>query len=78
MDKAQLLELKSTELVDIIYKLMEERENLIKYIEDKINYLDGLINDKKVKPYGEEIHLYESGKSIYQDLLERIKSNNYE
>lgn len=50
----------------------------LKYLDTQIKHLDELINDKKVKPYGEELRLYQHTKSIYTDLLERIKSNNYE
>lgn len=63
MDKTQLLELKPTELVDIIYKLIEERENLIKY-------LKGLLTENKTTDM-----FIVTG---VQDLLERIKNNNYE
>lgn len=75
---------------EVIKKSNETLENLIKYIEDKISICDGCIDtiksdleelkytmfayDKLKKTIDENI----KARNIYQDLLERIKSNNYE
>lgn len=55
-----------------------KEQKLIKYLEDKISHVNNLINDKKQRPYGEELHLYESKINAYKDLLEKVKSGKYE
>jgi len=51
-------------------------ENLIKYIEDELNLIDSVYlldeTDEDVRRY------FLSKSDIYKDLLERIKSNNYD
>ncbi len=55
-------------------------QKLIKYLEDKINQINSLINPKsnKIEPYGEELRLYENSLNNYQEILERVKSSKYE
>ncbi len=79
-NKTQLLTLNVDELADMVYKSMIEKDNLIKYLEDKINHVQQLINckNKKVKPYGEELHFYQSMIFMYKDILEKIRNGQYE
>lgn len=44
----------------------EEKEKLIKYLEDRIKQCGGSSVDNAIKNH------------VYQDILERIKNNNYE
>lgn len=66
-----------------IAKLKKDKENLIKYIEDKITEIKEFSNfvmnyysshPLAKKTIDENLQI----EKTYQDLLERIKSNNYE
>lgn len=51
----------------------EEKENLVKYLEDNIEVLNN--QNESV----EGLDLFEQHSLIiYQDILERVKNNNYE
>ena len=52
----------------------QNQENLIKYIEDEIKEYSKFDTKKTMK----QIEINTSVRLVYQDLLERIKSNNYE
>lgn len=59
----------------------QNQENLIKYIEEKIKSAQKYIQSQSYKPQGDlSVYYYyaERDKKTYKDLLERIKSNNYE
>lgn len=66
MSKTELLDFTKEELVDIIYKSMCDKDNLIKYLEDKIK-----------EPVSYNL-LYDGKQKAYQDILERVKSGKYE
>lgn len=78
MNKTELLNLTKEELVDIIYKSMCDKDNLIKYLEDKIKKLKdecaslGHIIDK------DTMQKFDLQINAYQDVLERLKSGKYE
>lgn len=53
-------------------QLKQEKDNLIRYLEDKIN---------EVKIGGcscETTNNFEIARKAYQDILERVRNNNYE
>lgn len=52
----------------------EEKENIIKYLEDKINTI---IETNKLISGKDKVYM-NNRKVAYQDILERIKNNNYE
>lgn len=68
----------------------EPNKNLIKYLEDKINMCDGYIDTTRsdLEEVKYTLFAYDNlkksieknikARNIYQDLLERIKNNNYE
>lgn len=58
-----------------IKSLKEEKQNLIKYIEDKINMNNIYL---KEETDDENIEYLLIRNDVYKDLLERIKNNNYE
>lgn len=66
MTKERLLELNPQELADMVYKSMTEKDNLIKYLEDKIK-----------EPVSYNL-LYDGKQQAYKDILERLKSGKYE
>lgn len=61
-----------------IYELVEFKDNLIEYLEDKINKLKD-----ECASYGHTID-YDIAEyidikiEVYQDILERVKNNNYD
>lgn len=55
---------------------MTEKEKLIKYLEDKIKECDEL--RKLHKEYSISEERLTSKYYTYQDILERVKNNNYE
>lgn len=55
-------------------KRKQDKENLIKYIEDEIKEYSKFDTKKTMK----QIEINTSVRLVYQDLLERIKNNNYE
>lgn len=59
-----------------IEDLESEKENLIKYIEDKINELNNIICEDNMNRISTTYE--EAKKTVYLDLLERIKSGKYE
>lgn len=68
---------------EVIKKSNETLENLIKYIEDKIEECNNHIKMFRKTDYksifiGTEIAHLNDFKRTYQDLLERIKNNNYD
>lgn len=73
-----ILEIWKIDKKDIL-EVVNFKEKLIKYIEDKIKKIKESICDSKDL---EDIKAFNCMKdlmlSIYQDLLKRIKSNNYE
>ena len=54
--------------IDLFY-LKEEKENLIKYLEDRYNFLQNIENHTQVSI---------GRRDEIKDLLERVKSGNYE
>ena len=54
-------------------RLKKEKQELIKYLKEKIKQLDNLINKGKPKPYGEELNLYENSKLRYLEILSKIE-----
>lgn len=61
-----------------ISRLQDEKQNLIKYLEDKIEE-----SKKKVKEYNEEMEwkwqIWEEHYiKIYQEILDKVKEGNYE
>lgn len=79
MTKEQLIQLSNSELVDIVYRAMIDKDKLIKYVEYNLE------NERKVQKF-----LYENKNTklvsktevnsairVYQDILERLKSGNY-
>lgn len=66
---------------EVIKKSNETLENLIKYIEDKIEECEDKINKlniPNVYTHFDIAEMYRNKIKIYQDLLERIKNNNYD
>lgn len=60
-----------------ILEVLNFKENLIEYIEDKINELNNIICEDNMNRISTTYE--EAKKTVYLDLLERIrKSNNYE
>lgn len=60
------------EIIDYIKQLQQKEQNLIKYLEDKIKISS---NDNT---YVNGMHFISQNHAIYKDLLERLKSDNYE
>ena len=64
------------DLYDEVIRLQQNQENLIKYIEDELNLIENVYlleeTDEDVRK-----HLL-TKEDIFEDLLERIKNNNYE
>ncbi|MCI9434065.1 MAG: hypothetical protein HFI86_02150 [Bacilli bacterium] len=70
--------------------LINNKNNLIKYLENKINMCDGYIDTTRsdLEEVKYTLFAYDNlkksieenikARNIYQDLLERIKNNNYE
>ncbi len=56
----------------------EEKENLIKYLEDKIKELKSTIFVNSITSEDIELILLRIKLSCFEDILERIKNNNYE
>ena len=56
----------------------EEKENLIKYLEDKIKELKSTIFVNSITSEDIEFILLRIKLSCFEDILERIKNNNYE
>lgn len=50
----------------------DEKERLIKYLEDKVNKMN--IENETEYGHARDVGMY----FAYQDILERIKNNNYE
>ena len=61
------------EVEDRLLTLETNKEVLIVNLNDEIKEIDKMINDKKNKPYGEELHLLENSKNRYKDVLKLIK-----
>lgn len=60
----------------IVYDILEDKENLIKYIEEELNLID---NVYLLEEIDEDVrrHLL-TKEDIFKNLLERIKSGKYE
>lgn len=60
----------------VVYDILDNQENLIKYIEDKIKTAQKYLKSQSCKPQGDlSVYYYyaERDEKIYKDLLERIK-----
>ena len=52
------------------------KQQLIFYLENKIDHINKLINPKKnLKPYGEELHLLENSLNCYKEVLDFVKGD---
>lgn len=60
-------------IVSTINNLIEEKQELIDYLNKKIKHIDDLINKSKPKPYGEELNLYENSRLRYLEILSKIE-----
>ena len=65
--------LMKSEVEDRLLTLETNRQVLIDKLKDAIKQTDNMINDKKAKPYGEELHLLENSKNRFKDVLNLIK-----
>lgn len=58
-----------------------EKENLIKYLEDKIKFFEDKINKLNIPNvyiHFDIAEMYRDKIKIYQDILERVKSGKYD
>ena len=65
--------LMKSEVEDRLLTLETNRQILIDKLKDAIKLTDKMINNKKAKPYGEELHLLENSKNRFRDVLNLIK-----
>lgn len=56
----------------------EEKENLIKYLEDKIKELKSTIFENSITSEDIELILLRTQLSCFEDILEKVKSGKYE
>ena len=74
---------KAEELIDYVLKLQEENQklkklDLIKYLEDNIKMFKKLQQEAINMGYNENVGEFDLQLSSYQDILERVKNNNYD
>lgn len=53
-----------------------EKQQLIVFLENKINHLENIIYKSKIKPYGEELHLLENSLNRYKEVLDFANKGN--
>lgn len=64
-----------------ILNYMNKEADLIKYLEDKIKFFEDKIDKldiKNIYAHFDIAEMYRNKIKIYQDILERLKNNNYE